>query len=190
MALKPTPIKISDSVSRILSRFSESRTLPIRQVERAKVFLLCSKGWNNLQISYQVSIRQDAISKWRNRFFQGIPLLQQVEETDPEHLEAQISALLADSPRPGQPATFNDEQIIKILEVACRNPEEYGFESSHWSLNQLANAVVKEGIVESISAKTISRFLKYGENPPPSRPLLVAFLRKNGTPGNIHRESQ
>ncbi len=190
MALKPTPIKISDSVVRILSKFSQSRTLPIRQVEWAKVFLLCSEGWNNLQISYQVSIHQDAVSKWRNRFLKSLPLLQQVEQTDPEHLETQISALLADRPRSGQPATFTDEQIIKILEVACRNPEEYGFESSHWSLNQLVEAVVKEGIVESISAKTISRFLKYGENPPPSHPLLAAFLRKDGTSGNLRTESQ
>lgn len=58
---------------------------------------------------------------------------------------------------------FTDEQIMKILEVTCRNPEEYSFESSHWNLNQLMDAVVKEGIVESISAKTISRFLKYGK---------------------------
>lgn len=88
----------TEPVSRILSKFSQSRTLPIRQVEWAKVFLLCSEGWNNLQISYQVSIHQDAVNKWRNRFFKSLPLLQQVEQTDPENLETQISALLADPP--------------------------------------------------------------------------------------------
>ena len=88
--------------------------------------------------------------------------------------------LLSDYARTGQPPTYTDEQIIRILEIACRTPEEYGYEASHWSLNQLVDVVIKEGIAESISAKTINRFLKYGENPPASRPLLAAFLRKNG----------
>ena len=84
---------------------------------------------------------------------------------------------LSDYARTGQPPTYTDEQIIRILEIACRTPEEYGYEASHWSLNQLVDVVIKEGIAESISAKTISRFLKYGENPPASRLLLAAFFR-------------
>ena len=91
-----------------------------------------------------------------------------------------VSSFLIDCPRPGQPPHYTDEQIIKILEIACRNPEELGYEVSHWSLNLLVDAVIKEGIVDSISAKTVSRFLKYGGNPPPSRPLLASFLRESG----------
>ncbi len=53
-----------------------------------------------------------------------------------------------------------DEQIVKILEIACRIPEEFGYEVSHWSLNILAKAVVEEGIVDSISAKRVSDFFK------------------------------
>ena len=75
---------------------------------------------------------------------------------------------------------YTDEQIIKILETACRNPEELGYEASHGTLNLLADAVIKAGIVDSISAKTISRFLKYGGNPPASHPLLASFLRESG----------
>jgi len=116
--------------------------------------------------------------------------LQEVEEKTPAQLENEIAMLLADLARPGQPPTYTDEQIIRILEIACRSPEEYGFEASHWSLNQLVAVTVREGIAESISAKTISRFLRYGENTPASRPLLAAFFRKNGKPGSIFRESQ
>lgn len=43
----------------------------------------------------------------------------------------------------------------------------------------MVSVVIKEGIVASISAKTICRFLKYGENPLTSRPLLVVLFRKN-----------
>ncbi len=116
--------------------------------------------------------------------------MREIEEKNPAELEDKITSLLSDYARTGQPPTYTDEQIIRILEIACRTPEEYGYEASHWSLNQLVDAAVKEGIVESISAKTISRFLKYGEDPPASRPLLAAFLRKNGQPGNIRAKSE
>ena len=190
MPLKPAPILISDSVYHILSKFSKSRTLPARQVERAKIFILCADGLNNLQISEKVSIGQDSVSKWRTRFLKSLPLLREIEEKNPTELEDKITSLLSDYARTGQPPTYTDEQIIRILEIACRTPEEYGYEASHWSLNQLVDVVIKEGIAESISAKTISRFLKYGENPPASRPLLAAFLRKNGQPGNICAKSK
>ena len=190
MPLKPAPILISDSVYHILLKFSKSRTLPARQVERAKIFILCADGLNNLQIAEKDSIGQDSVSKWRTRFRNSLPLLREVEEKNPAELEDTITTLLTDYTRPGQPSTYTDEQIIKILEIACRNPEEYGYETSHWSLNQLVDVVIKEGIVTSISAKTISRFLKYGENPPTSRPLLAAFIRKNGKPGNVRGKSE
>lgn len=190
MPLKPAPILISDSVYHILSKFSKSRTLPARQVERAKIFILCADGLNNLQISEKVSIGQDSVSKWRTRFLKSLPLLREIEEKNPTELEDKITSLLSDYARTGQPPTYTDEQIIRILEIACRTPEEYGYEASHWSLNQLVDVVIKEGVAESISAKTISRFLKYGENPPTSRPLPVAFLRKNGQPGNIRAKSE
>lgn len=105
--------------------------------------------------------------------------MQEIAEKDRSHLEDAVSSFLNDRPRPGQPAHYTDEQIIRILEIACREPQEFGYEVSHWSLNLLVNAVVKEGIVESISAKTVSRFLKYGGNPPASHPLLASFLREN-----------
>lgn len=64
-----------------------------------------------------------------------------------------------------------DKRIIRILEIACHNLEEYGYETSHWSLNQLVGVVIKEGTTESISAKTISRFFNMGK----IRPYLVRY---------------
>lgn len=190
MPLKPTPIVVSDSVYQILLKFARSRTLPARQVERAKIFMFCADGLNNLQISQRVSIGQDSVSKWRNRFSNSLSRLQEVEQKNPDALEPEVTALLSDYARPGQPPTYTDEQIIRILEIACRNPVEYGYEASHWSLNQLVAVTIKEGIADSISAKTISRFLKYGENPPASRPILAAFIRKSRKSGNICGKSQ
>ncbi|MDD6618840.1 MAG: helix-turn-helix domain-containing protein [Clostridiales bacterium] len=185
MPFVAAPVKIPEDIRHILSKFAKSRTLPARQVQRAKIILLAADGLNNMQISTQVGLGQDSVSKWRGRFLKKLPLLQEVAEKDRSHLEEAVSAFLNDNPRPGQPSHYTDEQIIKILEIACRNPQELGYEASHWSLNMLVDAVVKEGIVESISAKTVSRFLKYGRNPPTSHPLLASFLRESGFPGNL-----
>ena len=162
MPFVAAPVKIPEAVQPILLKFAKSRTLPARQVQRANIILLASEGLNNMQISKQVGLGQDSVSRWRGRFISVLPLLQEVADKDPSHLEETVSSFLNDCPRPGQPSHFTDEQIIKILEIACRSPEDFGYEASHWSLNLLVDVTIKEGIVESISAKTISRFLKYG----------------------------
>ena len=183
-------VNIAEEIRPVLSKYAQSRTFPARQVQRAKIILLAADGHNNMQISKQVGLGQDSVSRWRTRFIKTLPVLQEVAEKDSSQLEDMVAGFLDDNPRPGQPSHYTDEQIIKILKVACRNPEELGYEVSHWSENLLAAAVVKEGIVESISAKTIGRFLKYGRNTPTSRPLLAAFLRENRFSGNLCGKSK
>ena len=74
---------------------------------------------NNMQISTQVGLGQDSVSKWRGRFLKSLPLFQEVAEKDPSHLEEAVSSFLNDCTRPGQPSHYTDEQIIKILESKC-----------------------------------------------------------------------
>lgn len=64
-------IVISDNIRNILSKFSNSCTLPVRQVQRTKIFLLCADGENNIQISKQVGLGQDSVSKWRKCFLKN-----------------------------------------------------------------------------------------------------------------------
>ena len=120
--------------------------------------ILAAGGLDNMRISNEVGLGQDSVSKWRSRFIKSLPLLQEVAEKAPSNLEEAVCAFLDDRPRPGQPMHYTDEQIIKIQEMACRNPEELGYETSHWSLSQLKDAVIKAGIVDSISVKTVSRY--------------------------------
>ena len=121
MSLKPAAISISDSIHSILSKFSKSRTLPARQVERAKIFLLCADGLDNLQISKNVSIGQDSVSRWRTRFLKSLPLLQDVEEKNPAQLENELTILLADCARPGQPPTYTDvESSVSSITIILR----------------------------------------------------------------------
>lgn len=190
MPFVAAPVKIPEDIRHILSKFAKSRTFPTRQVQRARIILLAAEGLNNMQISTQVGLGQDSVSKWWGRFLKSLPLLQEVAEKAPSRLEEAVSFFLNDCPRSGQPSHYTDEQITKILEIAFRDPQEFGYEVSHWSLNLIAEVAVREGIVESISAKTVSRFLKYGRNPSTSHPLLASFFQESGFPGKLCRKSE
>lgn len=171
-------ITLSELIKNILGKYSRSRTLPLSQVQRSMIVLLAEQGKNNREIGELVSLSQDAVSRWRTRWINNSELFTIVEQNNPEDLEETITNFLKDLPRPGCPCNFNEEQIIKILELACHNPTEYGYESSHWSTTQLADIVVKQGIVESISPASINRFLKYGGYSSSQNTLLASFHRK------------
>jgi hypothetical protein len=54
------------------------------------------------------------------------------------------------------------EPIAAILAVACEPPEDSVRPESHWIQPELTREVIKRGIVESISARHVDRFLKGG----------------------------
>ena len=69
MPFVAAPVKIPGDIHHILFKFSKSRTLPARQVQRAKIILLVADGMNNMQISTRVGPGQDSVSKWRGGAF-------------------------------------------------------------------------------------------------------------------------
>ena len=73
-------VNLPDEIRPVLSKYARSRTLPARQVQRAKIILLAADGHNNMQISKQVGLGQDSVSKWRTRFLKALPMLQEVAE--------------------------------------------------------------------------------------------------------------
>ena len=172
-------VEIPEKTKKILEKIAISRTKPANQIQRAKIILQSSAGKNNNEIGKSVGISQDAVSKWRCRFIKETEYLKKIEENQPEELEEAIEHFLKDQPRPGCPPDFTEEQILKILEMACRNPADYGYETSHWSTTQLAKAVMSEGIVESISPASVNRFLKYGRNTSAQSTLLAPLNRKS-----------
>jgi transposase len=73
-----------------------------------------------------------------------------------------IEAVLTDTPRSGTPATFTAEQSVQMVAVACEPPAESGRPIRHWTPREVADEVRKRGIVETISTRSVGRFLKSG----------------------------
>lgn len=151
---------LTDAIRNILSAFSKSRSLPSGLVQRANIILLASQGDLNQSISKEVGLHYNHVATWRNRFLDALPALREIETSAPEKLEGEIRLVLSDKKRPGAPPVFTPDQIMKIIDLACSNPEDFGYEVSQWSLPLLVAEIKKQGIAERISAKSVSRFLK------------------------------
>jgi putative transposase len=70
-----------------------------------------------------------------------------------------IVDILHDDYRRGAPATFTAEQVVQIIAVACEDPHSSGYPIRHWTPQEVAQEVVKRGIVSSISPRQVGRFL-------------------------------
>ena len=87
-------VNLPDEIRPVLSKYARSRTFPARQVQRAKIILLAADGHNNMQISKQVGLGQDSVSKWRTRFLKALPVLEEVAEKNPSQLEDMVAEFL------------------------------------------------------------------------------------------------
>ncbi len=151
---------LSVSTQGVLKSIANSRVLPSGLVTRAKIILLASQGRTNQEISKEVGLHYNHVGKWRKRFSQAVAALNEVEAKTPDKLEEEIKQLLSDKQRSGHPTVFTAEQVMKIVNLACCKPEDYGYEVSQWSLSLLVKEIKKQGIADHISEKTVSRFLK------------------------------
>src|SRR5262245_26493461 len=62
------PVIIDSSQKGILEQWARSRSLPARQVERAKVVLLACEGKSDLEIAASLRIGNHKVARWRKRF--------------------------------------------------------------------------------------------------------------------------
>lgn len=154
-----------EELTKILARHSTSQQI----AKRAKIILLASDGKNHRDIARELSISRKMARLWRERW-------RQLKEK-----EIPVMERLLDAERPGSPTKFKTEQILQLFAIACESPEEYGRPISHWTARELAEEMVKQKIVESISPRHVARILseatlkphqsEYWLNSPPTKSL-------------------
>ena len=177
---KPPSIVLTPTQRVVLRRLARRQTGAQRLVRRARIILEAASGANNDQIATLLGIDRGTVRTWRMRWLEALPRLKAAEkraggggggggddDDDDDDDERVVSGLveevLVDEPRSGKPATFTPEQICQIVALACEEPrEESGRPISHWSTTELADEAIKRGIVESISARSVGRFLGRG----------------------------
>jgi putative transposase len=118
-------------------------------------------GASNADIARRLKHTRKVATSWRQRWVECVPALQaaEAEGEDDKVIGKLIEAVLADAYRAGTPGKFSAEQIVQIIALACEKPTASGRPISHWTAAELANEAIKRGIVESISPRSVSRFL-------------------------------
>lgn len=151
---------LTEHIKAVLTSFSNSRSLPASLKQHSSIVLLASQGFSDRNVAAKVGLHYNNVATWRKRFLDALPTLVNIESVSPEKLSDEIQRLLSDQHRSGCTAIFTQEQILKIIDLACKPPSQFGYETSQWSLNLLVTEIKKQGIAEQISAKSVSRFLK------------------------------
>jgi putative transposase len=134
-------------------------------VQRSRIILLAFEGLRNEQIAELLDCERHQVGVWRRRWagaFERLVLIECGESI--KVLERAIETVLSDSPRPGWSGKFSAEEVTQILAVACEPPEQSGRPVTHWTSRELADEVVKRGIVPSISPRQVGRFFKIWRN--------------------------
>jgi len=165
--LSAPAIHLSESEQSELEQLVRRPSTPQQIALRAKIILRAAEDESHGEISRELGISKEMSRLWRGRWLQL------------SHPETPVLERLQDAARPGTPATFTVEQITQLYALACAPPEQYGRPISHWSTRELADEMVKQGIVQSISPRHVGRLLaeadlkphqsRYWLNPPPTQ---------------------
>ena len=115
-------------------------------------------GKSNTEMSAELGLVEETIGLWRRRWVEGAKALGQWEGKAKRLREA-IEKVLGNEARLGCPPTFSAEQVCQVMALACERPPA---PLTHWTQEDLAREVVKRGIAEEISARSVGRFLKSG----------------------------
>jgi transposase len=141
-------VVLTEDQERTLHQWTRGRSLPARQVERARVVLLAAAGKQDLEIAAEVGISNQKAARWRKRF-----------------LEMGLAGLEKDAPRPGRTPTITS---AKVQEVVRKTTQEKPANATHWSTRIMAEAA-------GLSEKSVRRIWhKHGLKPHLSRTFKVS----------------
>ena len=129
------------------------RTTAQHLAQRARIILAAADGSNNSQIARQLGLETDTVRQWRQRWLG----LQAAALED-----LSVADRLADAPRPGRTVEISAEQVCQIVALACETPSQSDRPISQWTGREIADEIVKRGILDHISPRHAARLLKRG----------------------------
>ena len=154
---RPTPVTISEETRQTLERLARAHSTAQQVALRARIILSAAAGCSNVQVSRHLGISRETVRLWRDRWagLQEVPLD-----------ELNVEERLADAPRPGAPVHIGAEQVCAIIALACEAPAQAERPISQWTDREIADEVVRRGIVATISPRHAARLLTRGISNP------------------------
>lgn len=172
---RPQPIVLTEAQREMLVHLTRRTSSTQRLVRRARIVLAAAEGHNNEEIARMLAINRETVRLWRRVWSDAAEQLLAAgeEEASEKALRECVEGVLADAPRSGAPATFTPEQVVRIVALACEDPRDCGRPITRWAAAELADEAIERGIVESISPRSVGRFLGRGGSEAASDTLLA-----------------
>lgn len=150
---KPPAVVVSEAERQALEKLVKAHSTSQQIALRARVILTASQGLNNEQVGRALQVGVDMVRQWRQRWLagQGIPLA-----------DLTVEDRLQDLPRAGKPSAITADQLCQITALACEKPEQSERPISQWSGREIADEIMKRGILPQISSRHAARLLKRG----------------------------
>lgn len=148
---KAAALSLSEEERGVLEKLVRRHSTAQQIALRGRIVLAAAAGKGNSEIAREVGLGTDRVRAWRMRWLslQTIPLE-----------ELSVEERLSDVPRPGRPSEISAEQTCQIVAMACEQPKERPI--SHWTGREIADEVMRRGIVKQISPRHAARLLKKG----------------------------
>ncbi len=146
---KPDPLSLSELERTELKRLVRGHTTAQQVALRARIILEADAGKNNSQIARELDVSVETVRAWRKRWlaFQSIALA-----------DLSVQERLSDVPRPGRRSQISAEQICQVIAMGCSQPKERPI--SQWTGREIADEVMRRGIIKQISPRHAARLLK------------------------------
>ena len=148
---KPARIELSEAERQELQRLVRRHNVRQQIALRARIILAAGDGTSNAEIARTLHVTLDTVRLWRRRWLD----LQPISLDD-----LSVEERLEDLPRPGAPARITPEQVCQIMALACEKPEDSERPITHWTAREVADEIIRRGIVDKISPRHAARLLK------------------------------
>ncbi len=147
---KPPAVQLTDGERQALEKLIKRHSTEQQVALRARIVLAAAAGQGHAQIGRELQVTVDTARLWRQRWLDLQPILAS---------ELSAEERLQDLPRPGAPAKLTAEQVCQIEALACEKPAASERPISQWTSREIADEIVKRGIVEQISPRHAARLL-------------------------------
>ena len=148
---QPIPLELSDTEQRALQQLVRRHHVRQQIALRGRIILAAAEGQSNAEIARTMHTTLDTVRLWRKRWVD----LQPISLDD-----LTVEERLEDLPRPGAPARISPEQVCRITALACEKPEDADRPITHWTAREVADEIIRRGIVSTISPRHAARLFK------------------------------
>src|SRR5436309_9961373 len=142
---KKNLVALTDEQKRELDRLVNTGRESARKITRARILLKADAGETDEAIAAALGVGVRTAERVRRRFAAGGP--------DP------VAAAVDRRPQPPRPArrVLDGDAEARLITLACSKPPDgYG----HWTLDLLADRLVRLNVVPAVSRDTVGRCLK------------------------------